>query len=176
MLRMIDELVDFGRLQSGQPLTLNRQSVNLVALARQVADEYQQTTTHHSIQVEASQPELFGYWDPIRLERVLGNLLSNAIKYSPDRGQVTVTVTREDAESGSWAILKVRDQGIGIPAADLPHIFEQFHRAANTVGQIKGTGIGLSSACRIVELHGGAIEVESELGQGSTFMVRLPIQ
>jgi signal transduction histidine kinase len=77
----------------------------------------------------------------------------------------------EDAGS----MLAVRDQGMGIPAADLPHIFERFHRGSNVVGRIAGTDIGLATARQIVEQHGGTITVESQPGTGSTFTVRLPL-
>ena len=79
------------------------------------------------------------------------------------------------AREGEWAVLAVRDRGIGIPAADLPRIFERYHRAANAAGQFAGTGIGLAGARQIVEQHGGAIAVESAEGAGSTFTVRLPL-
>jgi signal transduction histidine kinase len=77
---------------------------------------------------------------------------------------------------GDWAKVVIRDQGIGIPAKDLPHVFEPFRRGANVDGRIRGTGIGLANAQHIVEQHGGAISVESAPGKGSTFIVRLPLQ
>jgi signal transduction histidine kinase len=75
-----------------------------------------------------------------------------------------------------WAVLSVRDEGLGIPEHDLPHIFEWFRRAQNYSGRISGAGIGLASANQIVKQHNGAIEVSSTEGQGSTFTVRLPLQ
>ena len=81
---------------------------------------------------------------------------------------------REDMVAGPRALLSVRDFGVGIPADDQPHIFEPGHRAAN-VAEICGTGIGLAGACQIVRQHGGSIEVESVLGQGSTFTLALPL-
>jgi len=106
------------------------------------------------------------------VERVLGNLVSNALAYSPRGGAVTVTVDRERDE---WAILQVSDHGLGIPATDLPHIFERFHRGGNVAGRIAGSGIGLAAVRQIVEQHGGTITVESREGKGSTFTVRLPL-
>jgi signal transduction histidine kinase len=110
----------------------------------------------------------------VRLERVLENLLSNAIKYSPEGGSITVAIADEEI-GGPWAVLTVRDQGLGIPAADLPRVFERFQRARNVEGRIGGTGIGLASARQIVEQHGGTIAAESAEGTGSTFTVRLPL-
>jgi signal transduction histidine kinase len=117
---------------------------------------------------------LAGDWDSARLERVLDNLLANAIKYTPEGGVITVIIVRDDDETGSWAVLSVRDSGVGIPAADLSHIFERFQRAGN-VGRIGGSGIGLSVARHIVELHGGSISVDSMEGEGSIFTIRLPL-
>ena len=115
---------------------------------------------------------MVGWWDTVRLERVLGNLLSNAVKYSPEGGIITVKVTKEGDQ---WAVLSVEDQGVGIPADDLPHIFDRFHRAANIAGQIKGSGLGLASAHQIIKQHGGTITATSQQGKGATFTVRLPL-
>jgi signal transduction histidine kinase len=86
-----------------------------------------------------------------------------------------VTVGREQDAAGAWAVLTVRDQGVGIPAVDLPHIFQRFQRASNVVGRIRGTGVGLATARQLVEQHGGAIGVASQEGRGATFTVRLPL-
>jgi signal transduction histidine kinase len=89
---------------------------------------------------------------------------------------VSVRLGREAGPGGPWAVLAVRDEGVGIPAADLPHIFERFRRGSNVLGRVEGTGIGLASARAIVEQHGGSIAVESVEGEGSTFTVRLPLR
>jgi signal transduction histidine kinase len=117
-----------------------------------------------------------GNWDAARLARVLDNLLSNAIKYSPGGGEITVEVAEEDQENGSrMAAVRVRDRGLGIPAAEMQHVFERFFRAAN-VGAIGGTGLGLAGSRRLVEQHGGTLSAESREGTGSTFTLRLPIE
>ena len=117
----------------------------------------------------------WGLWDRGRLERVVQNLLGNAIKYSPLGGEVNIKLWRELDETAQWAVVSVRDSGVGIPAAELPHLFEHFYRATNVSGRIAGTGIGLATARRVVEQQAGRIEVEGEEGQGSTFTVRLPL-
>jgi signal transduction histidine kinase len=175
MNSMINELLDFSQLQAGQPLDLYRQKVDLVALARQVADYHRQDTDRHEITVVSEGPSLAGLWDPPRLERVLDNLLTNAIKYSPRGGQIAVEIRSDGEGEGRCAVLVVRDRGVGIPAGDLPHVFDWFHRAANVSGRIKGSGIGLASVRQVVEQHGGTVEVESEVNQGTTFTVRLPV-
>jgi signal transduction histidine kinase len=171
MDELIGELLDYARLQAGELLDLHRRPTDLVQLAREVVDEQQERTTRHRIVVRADQPELVGAWDRVRLERVLANLVSNAVKYSPEGGEVVVGVTHH----GDWAVLTVRDQGIGIPPEDVPRVFERFHRAAN-VGHIEGTGLGLAGARQIVEQHGGTVAVESELGEGTELTVRLPLR
>ncbi len=175
MLGLINELLDATRVRLGQPLALERQPTDLVALTHRVVALQQAATDRHRLHVETTVETLVGTWDAARLERVLGNLLSNAVKYSPGGGEVRIELTREEDATGRWAVVRVRDQGVGIPAADLPHIFESFYRASNVTGRVGGSGIGLAGARRIIEQHGGAIHVESREGKGSTFTVRLPM-
>lgn len=170
----IDELLDLARLQADQPLELNKGATDLVGLGRQVAAQYQQAGGEHHLRVDTKVPQLVGIWDAIRLERVLGNLLSNAIKYSPEGGEIAVEVGREEGEETPWAILAVRDQGIGIPESERPQIFERFYRASNARGRVVGTGLGLAGVRQIIEQHGGSISVASREGHGSVFTVRLP--
>jgi signal transduction histidine kinase/CHASE3 domain sensor protein len=169
---LIDELLDVALLQTGRSLELNRQAIDLVALARQVVVEHQQTTDRHRVMFHTTEDELVGFWDAARLERVIANLVNNAIKYSPEGGEVIVRINR-DTDEASWAVLAVEDHGIGIPESDLPRVFERFQRGANVQGRIGGVGIGLASARQIVEQHGGSIGVQSQKGVGSTFTVRL---
>jgi signal transduction histidine kinase len=175
MTAQIDELLDLASLQAGQQLELNRQPTDLVALAQRVAEECQQITEQVELRVDVMVPELVGNWDQVRLARVLSNLFENAIKYSPHQTTVTVVVKEEERAGNTWAILEVRDQGIGIPESELTRIFERFYRASNAAGQRKGTGLGLASSHQIVEQHGGTITVHSRIGEGSTFTVYLPI-
>jgi signal transduction histidine kinase len=122
--------------------------------------------------VDARPESIVGTFDVPRLERVVHNLIGNAVKYSPRGGCVSVAVH----EAEGWATLVVRDEGVGIPAEDLPHIFEPFWRGAQVVGHISGTGIGLANTQRIVERHGGTVSAQSAEGGGSMFMVRLPLE
>jgi PAS domain S-box-containing protein len=187
MNHLLNDLLDFGRLQAGQALTLQRRPTNLAELARSAAVEYRRTTTEHRIVVEVGDEPVIGRWDATRLEQVAANLLSNAIKYSPHGGTITlhvwktspgdpaITGVEGEQSQGEWAILSVRDEGLGIAESELPHIFEWYRRAKNVSGRISGAGIGLASAKYIVTQHGGDIIVTSERDVGSTFTVRLPI-
>ncbi len=176
MAVLIDELLDIARLEIGQEPELRREPADLVALARECAAEHGEKSPRHEVRVEAAVEEVVAPVNRSRVERVLANLLANAVKYSPDGGEVLVTVDRvSDGEAGGWAVLAVRDRGIGIPAADLPRIFEPFFRATNAPTPAGGSGIGLAGAKRIVEQHGGTIAIESREGEGSVFTVRLPL-
>ena len=170
MAALINDLLDTARVELGQPIELRRRATDLVALAQRVVTEQRQATERHDIRIEAADTNIWGDWDAERLERVLINLLENAIKYSPDGGEVLVTIKH----AHGLVELAVHDEGLGIPAADLPHVFKRFRRGANVVGRISGTGIGLAGVHSLVESHGGTIAVESQEGKGSTFIVRLP--
>jgi len=173
MAQQLDELVDTGRLQSGTPLELRRDKVDLIALARKAVAEHQHTTDRHALHVSTRLPKLVGEWDELRLGRVLDNLLDNAVKYSPRGGSIKVSIGT--ADDGA-AVLSVSDRGEGIPESDLPHIFERFRRGQNVEGRIPGTGIGLAGVQRIVEQHQGTIAVDTRVGVGTTFTIRLPLE
>jgi PAS domain S-box-containing protein len=176
MARQIDELLDVAALEAGRPLDLQRQPTDLVMLARQVATELQGTTNRHQIRVAAEDPgDVTGEWDPKRLERVLHNLLKNAVKYSPDGGPITVGIAGDD-DSKQSVVITVRDEGMGIPASDLPTIFDGFQRGSNVVGRFDGTGLGLAAVRQIVEQHGGTVAIESQEGVGTAVTVRLPVR
>jgi signal transduction histidine kinase len=137
-----------------------------------VIDEVQVVLENHSIELDAANTTLLVQGDILRLEQVLQNLLQNAIKYSPEGGTVRVRLERRE----QWACLVVVDQGIGIPPEALSQMFQPFYRAPNTLERpIVGMGIGLYVVKEIVALHGGEVEVNSVEGQGSTFLVRLPL-
>ena len=175
MRGMTQNLLDAALQQSGRPLALLLARTELVALTREAVGEHQLVSAVHQFVFEAEVPVLEATVDETRVHRVLANLLTNAIKYSPAGGPVRVTVKESVDPGGPYALLGVRDEGVGIPQCDLPHVFERFHRGTNVVGRFAGTGLGLASARELVELHGGTISVESEEGKGSTFVVRLPL-
>jgi signal transduction histidine kinase len=117
---------------------------------------------------------VLGDWDEARIERIVANLISNAVKYSPKGGDVTIEVTEEERNRQEWAVLVVRDNGIGIPPAELERVFEPYYRGSNIAGTVSGSGIGLAGTRHIVEQHGGEIAVKSEPGD-TVFTVRLPL-
>ncbi|HUG13559.1 MAG TPA: sensor histidine kinase [Thermomicrobiales bacterium] len=174
-VRLVDELMDVTRLQLGRPLDLELEATDLARILREVAAEVQASTTAHELRLVMPEEPIVGQWDARRLRRVAENLLDNAVKYSPDGGQVTVNLVREADASGERVVVSIRDTGVGIPADDVPRLFERFRRGSNVVGQFRGTGIGLASAHQIVTSHGGTIEVDSIEGGGTVVTVRLPV-
>lgn len=173
MESLIVELLGLARLEMGQVPEIATEPTDLVALARQLVLSHGRVTDLHRIHFKTESDSVIGRWDVSHLERILGNLLENAIKYSPTGGDILVEVRR--ADDGAHAQLVVTDHGIGIPAADLPRIFERFYRASNVDGLVDGTGLGLAGVRYLVEANGGAITVESRTGAGSTFSVLLPL-
>jgi PAS domain S-box-containing protein len=169
--RMVNSLLDLSRIETGQ-LSIERGQVNLCELGRRLIEEIQPTIDEHTMELVCSEDPLLIEGDELRLEQVLQNLLQNAIKYSPGGGVVQLRIDRVDEQ----ACIAVADQGMGIPSDALPQLFSRFYRAANANAlRISGMGVGLYVVREIVMLHGGSVEVESREGQGSTFMVRLPL-
>jgi signal transduction histidine kinase/DNA-binding response OmpR family regulator len=169
--KMVTSLLDISRLQLGQ-LSIEPVPLDLGALATRLVEEVRPLLSRHTIEyIGPVVPTLIG-GDELRLEQALQNLIQNAVKYSPDGGAITVQVERTEAH----ASVAVADSGIGIPPESLPQLFHRFYRAPNVDPQhISGLGVGLYVVKEIVELHGGTVEVSSEMGAGSTFAFRIPL-
>lgn len=169
--RMVEALLDLTRLEQDR-LVLTRQTLDLGVLIRQVAEESHALLDGHTLTVELPDEPLLISGDELRLQQVLHNLIGNAIKYSPTSSNVTVQLQHD----GEHAIIRVCDQGVGIPAADQPRLFQRFFRASNVDARhISGMGIGLYVVKEIVALHGGSINVTSHEQNGSEFTVLLPL-
>jgi signal transduction histidine kinase len=172
MDRLVGDIVDAGRLGAGAFL-LHFQPLDLVSLVQDVARGQQAATDRHRIVIDASE-RLEGEWDPDRLGQVMTNLISNAIKYSPDGGDIAITVRQEQ----DAAVVIVADRGSGINSADLPSLFRPFVRLLSPEGRahVRGTGLGLYISQGIVQAHGGRMSATSlGRGTGSAFTVRLPL-
>ncbi len=170
---LLEDIVDVARERGPGAIPFDPEPTDIVALGRRCAEEIR-TESGRDIQVAAEVETLVGMWDTRGIERVLLNLLNNAVKYSPGGGTVTVQIDRDDEEQPA-ARFTVEDNGLGIPAADLARIFERYRRGHN-VGQIAGTGMGLTGARQIVERHGGVIAIASAEGRGTQVTVRLPLE
>jgi PAS domain S-box-containing protein len=169
MTRMLDRMLLIGKADA-QMLEFNPERLDLHALCGQCVDEVRTANADRAADIvcEFASDRPQGEFDERLLRHVFGNLLSNAVKYSPDGGTVRFRVS----DHGTRWLFEVSDQGIGIPAQEIGHLFESFHRASN-VGSIQGTGLGLAIVKKAVEVHGGSIEVKSEAGTGSCFRVVL---
>ena len=169
--RLTAMLLDITRLEHGK-LILEHAPLDLRRSIEQVIHELQLLTERHNIVLDLPASPLTVEGNALRVEQVLYNLVHNAIKYSPAGGTVTVTA-RQD---GQQAVIRVTDEGVGIPPTDLPHVFERFYRAANiSQRNISGLGLGLYVVKEFLELHDGTVAVQSVVGQGTTFRVTLPL-
>jgi signal transduction histidine kinase len=172
LMLLLDDLVEAGAEAAGGEPALAPRPTDLVRLAREVVARHQRATDRHLLRVESAADAIVGVWDPGCLERALSNLLSNAVKFSPDGGDVVLSLWR----SRDGVVSSVRDRGLGIPTDDLERVFDRFHRAANVVGRIAGTGLGLPFVRRIAEQHGGRTYVAwSGTGDGTEVVLRLPL-
>lgn len=166
---LIDDLLLASKIQADR-YTAALEETDLVAAVHTAASYL--AVDESVIHVEAPEEPLLITADPHRLGQVFSNLLTNAIKYSPDGSEITVRLTRDTHE----AHVSVIDRGIGIQPESIPRLFDRFYRATSTTGRIPGLGLGLYVCRRIVEAHGGRIDVVSEPEKGSTFTVSLPLQ
>lgn len=173
--KIIKELRDLSLAEAGQ-LTLEKQPADVNALIiraenmlRPMADE----KNINFVRRLQDLPEI--RIDVLRINQVVNNLLSNAVRYTPDGGKVEITTNIAKIDSENYVEISIRDNGKGISADDLPHVFEHFYRADLARDRKSGgSGIGLAIVKQLVELHNGQVEVKSELGKGSEFIVYLP--
>ena len=172
LAELIEELLEMSRLESGVA-TVVREPVDIVPIVNQVAAALDALARRKDIElaveIDSGLPPLIG--DARKLESVITNLVNNAIKYTPEHGTIHVLVRRCSGQ----IVISVIDTGMGIPKASQDRIFERFYRATHPGKHIKGTGLGLAIVKKIVEMHGGVIDVTSNVGQGTTFAVRLPL-
>jgi signal transduction histidine kinase len=175
---LINDLLDLTRIVSGK-MELARELKSLNPMVASSVDQIRQQAEARRINVTVSLPAepVVCNIDAVRIQQVVSNLLNNAVKFTPDGGEVRVSLSTTDPETGvSETLIEVADTGIGIGPEFLPHVFDRFTQAYGGINQhYGGLGLGLAITRAIVEMHGGSIEAESEgSGQGSRFIVRLP--
>jgi len=172
LVRLIDDLLNISKIETGN-IRMKRELTDINLLIRNAEKSFAPLASKNSISLKLVLPdEPIKIWmDCDKIFEVLANLMSNAIKYNKANGSVEVEVINKDAE----VLISVRDSGCGIPKDDLPKIFQRFSSLSLPKnGNVDSTGLGLSIAKEIVDLHKGRIEVESEPGEGSRFNVFLP--
>ncbi|MEV7912859.1 HAMP domain-containing sensor histidine kinase [Streptomyces griseus] len=187
---IIDDLQDLAAADAGV-LRLHPEPVGVRELLSQVAAAHQARAENAgvalTVAVAATGPEPALRADPVRLRQAVGNLVSNAVRHTPEGGRVTLSAYASDAYAGGdegddggkacdgTVVIEVRDTGSGIPAEDLPHVFDRFWRAEKSRSRrTGGSGLGLAIVRKLVEAHGGTVEATSTEGEGSTFALRLP--
>lgn len=171
---IVRALLLLSQAESGQ-LVLQKSPVDLAEVAADVVDQFQIPAEEKGVTLTSKlESGTKANADRTQMERLISNLLSNAVKYTPKGGTVSVSVGAD--ETPGWVRLVVDDTGVGIPAENLPHIFDRFYRVRNVeTHHVQGLGLGLSFVAWIVSAHGGTIRAESREGQGSRFTVVLPI-
>jgi len=171
MTETLDEVLTITKSEAGK-VTFNPSRIDLTDLCRTIVERFKNMATDtHTIIFPNSSDHIQALVDPKLFEVILSNLLSNAIKYSPGGGNVVCGLVQKDRT----IIFSVKDEGIGVSKEDQHHLFDTFYRGVN-VDEIQGTGLGLSIVKQFVELHGGAINVESEVNKGTTITIILPLR
>jgi signal transduction histidine kinase len=172
LLRLVNTLLDFSRIEAGR-VKATYQPTDLAALTTDLAGVFRAAIERAGLRlvVDCERLAESAFVDRDMWEKIVFNLLSNAFKFTFE-GEITVRLRRVGAD----AELRVRDTGTGIPAAEMPRLFERFHRVQNARGRThEGSGIGLALVQELVKLHGGAISAESVVGEGTTFIVAVPL-
>ncbi len=179
---LVEDLLGMSRIEAGK-VKLNRWVISLTNVLYELTTQLNTQLMNHRLLIDIANELPPIYADRDKVKQIIFNLLTNAIKYSPRGGEIQLGIHEARPEelpaghaAGRWVLVSVRDQGIGIANDDLPRIWERFYRVDNTnTRRIGGTGLGLSITRGLVELHGGQIAVESELGRGSRFFFTLPV-
>jgi two-component system, OmpR family, phosphate regulon sensor histidine kinase PhoR len=172
LVQMVEELLELSRIESGE-LSMTRESVDLAAAVQSAAERLQPQAEKAgvalSVEIAAGIPRVSG--DRVSLERAIVNLINNAIKFTPEGGAMRVLAR----PTGAGVTIEVADNGSGIEPQDLPRVFERFYKA-DRARRAGGTGLGLAVVKHTAEAHGGRVEAESRLGEGSTFRIWLPAE
>lgn len=169
MTGLLEDILILGKSEEAK-IEVEPTRLNLAEFCREHLEEAgYHLISQHKINYTRPEAAVEAELDKKLLRHILTNLISNALKYSPGQAEIWLELAHEE----QWAVIKVRDKGIGIPEEDMKHLFEPFHRAANA-GEIGGTGLGLNIVKNFVELQGGQVRVESQLDAGTTVTVSFP--
>ena len=169
---LVNGLLEISKLDSGS-IEVVKQDINVVTIIEQIVLSLKRSADSRNIVIEkdinGTIPQLWAHEG--RIKSLISNLINNAIKFSPEGGRVKVHLEHNNKE----LVICVSDTGIGIPEDEIPHIFERFYRVRQSGSQIPGTGLGLAIVKEIASMHGGKVDVASELGRGTTFRIVLPL-
>jgi len=175
---LINQLLDLSRFDSGK-IKLQATSQNIVPFLKGILTSFHTLAVQNQLELDfqpGDEKDISIYFEAPKMEEVIVNLLINAVKFTPAGGRITLSVSKEGAESSGLVRISVRDTGIGIPKEQFSHIFDRFYQAGNLKKKgHKGTGIGLALVKEIITLHHGKIDVHSQEGKGTEFNIRLPL-
>jgi two-component system phosphate regulon sensor histidine kinase PhoR len=171
LINLANDLAMLSKIEN-QKVKFSAKKINLKRVVSDTVEFFKIKAKEKGIKIFIKgRNRIFVYGDPDLIEQMLVNLIDNAIKYT-EKGKIEIVLSRED----NYAIIQVSDTGIGIPEADIPHIFERFYVVDKSRSKrICGTGLGLSIVKHIVLLHKGSISVESKENKGTTFTIKIPI-
>jgi len=171
ILDLVNQMLELSKLESGK-YTVHFEQMDIILFLKYLTDSFQSLAHHKKIMLGfySMLKECWMDIDKEKYQRIVSNLLSNALKFTEEYGQVKVSANREEQH----ILIKISDTGPGIAASDLPHVFDRFYQAKKD--DYQGTGIGLSLVQELVHILEGSIEVESEAGRGTTFLLRFPIR
>jgi len=172
LARIVDDLLDLSRIESGRPIFLQCAPCDVRVLAQSLVEQYQREVPARNFEVQFPAQLPMVWADPGKIQQVLENLISNAVKYSAEGDWIRVSA-RIGEESCQ---IQVTDSGIGMTAEQVNRVFDKFYRANPSDSAVRGLGLGMSIVHSIITAHSGAIQVESEPGQGTTVRFSLPIQ
>lgn len=180
MGRLVRDLLDLTRMEAGY-IDMSKESMDFRELAERIHRKFSVRAKESLIHLEldlGEGPLILKAASEDRLEQVMTNLLDNAFRHTPEHGRIAIEARLEESARGTMLRVLVRDSGVGIPAEDVPFIFDRFYKAdkARVRGESGGTGLGLSIVKNIVDAHQGTIYAESELGKGTTFHMLLPVE
>ncbi|MBN1371719.1 MAG: GAF domain-containing protein [Anaerolineaceae bacterium] len=169
---LVDDLLDLGRIESG--FDSRKEALLLDQIIQYSVDVFKKRIAEkgHKLEIDLPTPYPPLYGNPVQMRQMVDHMLENAIKYTPSEGTIKISSQVEEHQ----VIIQFSDSGQGIPALDLPYIFDKFYRASNATGDVSGTGLGLAIVKSIVENHDGRIWVDSQPGKGTTFTIVLPVR
>ncbi|MFK7806592.1 MAG: ATP-binding protein [Saprospiraceae bacterium] len=175
LLSLVNQMLDLSKLQSGK-IKSNLQQDDIIKFIKYIVASYESFSKVKNVglQFYSEEEELLMDFDHQKLEQILTNLISNAVKFTPEYGKILVVAKNISTKDKNFLQIKIKDSGIGIPASELPFVFDRFHQA-NTSANNQGTGIGLAIVKELTTILNGSVRVDSETGKGSTFYLEFPI-
>jgi signal transduction histidine kinase/ligand-binding sensor domain-containing protein/DNA-binding response OmpR family regulator len=178
LLRLINELLEIRTIESGAPLRISASERDIVSFTSGIIARFEEMAHQHGLgfSIASDRPQIPLWFDMNMMEKVLLNLFSNACKYTPRGGKIDISLGIEEKDERRCVKIVIKDSGVGIPESEIPYLFTRFYQGRDPVNDCQeSTGIGLSFAKDLINLHSGSIEVKSQLNKGTSFIIHLPL-